>query len=248
MLEEGTVNAVATHSSGNHAGALALAAKQNGLDCYVVMPSNSPEIKINAVKEYGASITFCSPTLDAREETLNKVIKETGATFIHPYNNFFVIAGQGTTALELLEDYPGLDCIIAPVGGGGLLSGVSIVAKSLSPGIKMYGAEPAGANDAYRSLKSGEIVPSINPKTIADGLLTSLCPRTFTAISKFTDDILLVSEKGILMAMQLIWERMKIVVEPSGCVPMAAILEHPEYFRNKKTGVILSGGNRSFNS
>lgn len=243
LLETGPLEAVATHSSGNHAGALALAAAQNRLKCYVVMPSNSPSIKIDAVTNYGAAITFCEPTLRAREEMLAKVVNETGATFIHPYNNFFVVAGQGTVMLELFEELPDLECVIAPVGGGGLLSGISIAAKALSPGIAVYGAEPMGADDAYRSLMAGKIIPSVNPKTMADGLLTSLCPRTFNAIRSFSDGILRVSEEAIRQAMQLVWERMKIVVEPSGCVPLAAVLEHPEKFHNKKTAIVLSGGN-----
>ncbi len=235
--------AVATHSSGNHAAALALAAKNQHIKCFVVMPKNSPAIKVEAVRGYGAEIIFCEPTLSARESTLNKVVEETNAVFVHPYNDFEIIAGQGTATLELLTDYPDLDCIIAPVGGGGLLSGTSIAAKSIKPGIKVFGAEPSGADDAYRSLQAKKIIPSINPNTIADGLLTSLGELTFKAISTFTDEILTVREESIVEAIKLLLERTKLVVEPSGCVPLAAVLEYPSKFKSLKTGIILSGGN-----
>ena len=235
--------AVATHSSGNHAGALALAARMQKLNCYVVMPENSPAIKINAVRSYGAEITFCPPTLADREKGIVKVLKEKKAFFIHPYNNFEVIAGQGTTMLELAEELTAPDCIIAPVGGGGLMSGTSIAARALFRGIRIYGAEPKGADDACRSLKEKRIIPSVNPRTICDGLLTSLGTLTFKAITENVDDILTVNEESIKKAMALIWARMKIVVEPSACVTLAAVLENPELFRGKKTGLILSGGN-----
>ncbi len=243
LSAEKSVRIVATHSSGNHAGALALAAQQNNLKCIVVMPSNSPKIKIDAVHDYGAKIVFCAPTLQARETELERVQEQTGAYLIHPYNNFDVIAGQGTAALELLNEFSEADCIVAPVGGGGLLSGTAITAKSLHVDITVYGAEPKGADDAYRSFKEKHLIPSINPKTIADGLLTSLSDRTFAAITSFVDDILTVSERGIIEAMRLLWQRMKILVEPSGCVPLAAVMEHRQLFSNKKTGIILSGGN-----
>lgn len=237
------VNTVSTHSSGNHAGALALAASIFGFRCIVVMPDNSPEVKINAVREYGARIIFCASTLQAREAGIEKVMKETESVFIHPYNDARIIAGQGTATLEILEDMNSPDIIVAPVGGGGLLSGTSIAAKSMHPGIKVYGAEPIGADDAFRSMKEKRIVPSVDPKTIADGLLTSLGTLTFKAISENVDEILTVSEKGIRLAMRLIWERMKIVAEPSACVPLAAIIEHKSLFKNKKVAIILSGGN-----
>jgi len=243
LLANKQVKIVATHSSGNHAGALALAANLHKLQCIVVMPSNSSKIKINAVREYGAKIIFCLPTLQSRESELERVQEQTGASFIHPYNNFDVIAGQGTAALEFIRDCNELDCLIAPVGGGGLLSGTAIAAKSIKPEITVFGAEPKGADDAWRSFKEKRIVPSVNPKTIADGLLTSLSDRTFAAITAFADDILTVSEEGIVLAMQLLQERMKIVVEPSGCVPLAAVLENKPIFNNRKTGIILSGGN-----
>lgn len=234
---------VTTHSSGNHAAALALAAAMRGIPSFIVMPDNAPSIKKKAVEGYRAKITFCKPTQNDREETLAEVQKQTGATFIHPYNNFKVICGQGTASLELLNDYPDLDIVIAPVGGGGLLSGTLTYVKGLNPAIKVYGAEPLNADDAFRSLRDKTIYPSVSPKTIADGLLTSLCELTYEIISTKCDGILTVTETGIVDAMRLIWERMKIVIEPSSAVPIAAIIEHPEYFVGKKVGVIVSGGN-----
>ncbi len=234
---------VATHSSGNHAAALALAAKMRGIPAYIVMPKTSPEIKKKAVAGYGAQITFCKPTLQARESTLAEVVKETGATEIHPYNNFFVIAGQGTAAKELIEDAGEFDIILAPVGGGGLLSGTAISTKKLLPNSKVIAAEPAGADDAFRSFRAGKLIPSVNPKTIADGLLTSLGERNYAIILDNVDDIVTVSEEKIVEAMRLIWERMKIIIEPSSAVPLAAILENKIDVQNKKVGIILSGGN-----
>jgi threonine dehydratase len=234
---------VATHSSGNHAAALALAAKMRGIAAHIVMPRTSPEIKKKAVAGYGANITFCEPTLEARETTLEKVVEKTGATEIHPYNNFYVIAGQGTAAKELIEEKGEFDIIIAPVGGGGLLSGTAISTKKLLPNCKVIGAEPAGADDAFRSFQTGELIPSVNPKTIADGLLTSLGERNFAIISEKVDDIVTVSEEKIVEAMRLIWERMKIIIEPSSAVPLAAILENKIDVQHKKVGIILSGGN-----
>jgi threonine dehydratase len=234
---------VATHSSGNHAAALALAAKMRGIPAYIVMPETSPEIKKKAVAGYGAQITFCKPTLQARESTLADVVKETGAKEIHPYNNFHVIAGQGTAAKELIEDAGEFDIILAPVGGGGLLSGTAISAKKLLPHCRVIAAEPAGADDAYRSFHGKKLVPSENPKTIADGLLTSLGERNFKIILEKVDDIVTVSEEKIVEAMRLIWERMKIIVEPSSAVPLAAILEGKVDVKNRKVGIILSGGN-----
>ncbi|MCA1759053.1 MAG: pyridoxal-phosphate dependent enzyme, partial [Bacteroidales bacterium] len=234
---------VATHSSGNHAAALALAAKMRGIPAYIVMPETSPEIKKKAVAGYGAQITFCKPTLQARESTLAEVVKETGAIEIHPYNNFHVIAGQGTAAKELIEDAGEFDIILAPVGGGGLLSGTAISTKQLLPKCKVIAAEPAGADDAYRSFHGKKLVPSETPKTIADGLLTSLGERNFKIILEKVDDIVTVSEEKIVEAMRLIWERMKIIIEPSSAVPLAAILEGKVDVKNKKVGIILSGGN-----
>lgn len=243
LSEEDARKGVATHSSGNHAAALALAARMRGIAAHIVMPDNSPEIKKKAVAGYGAKITFCEPTLQARESTLASVVAETGATEIHPYNNFNVIAGQGTAAKEMIEDFGEFDIIMAPVGGGGLLSGTAISTKFLLPGCKVIAAEPAGADDAFRSFRAKKIIPSVNPKTIADGLLTSLGERNFAIIIQNVDDIVTVSEKKIVEAMRMIWERMKIIIEPSSAVPLAAILEGKVNIQNKKTGIILSGGN-----
>lgn len=237
---------VATHSSGNHAQALALAANMRGIPAYIVMPDNSPEVKKNAVIGYGAEVILCKSTLEARETTVNQVIKDTGSILIHPYNNFNVIAGQGTAALELLQDYPNLDIVMTPVGGGGLLSGTTIATKSINNDIKVIAAEPTGADDAFRSRINGRIEPSINPNTICDGLLTSLGTLTFKVISEFTDEILLVEDDWTIKAMKLIWERMKIIVEPSACITLGAILKYPDIFTNKKVGIILSGGNLDF--
>ena len=243
LSEEDAAKGVATHSSGNHAAALALAAKMRGIAAHIVMPSNSPEIKKKAVAGYGAQITLCDPTLQARENTLAEVIKETGATEIHPYNNFNVIAGQGTAAKELIEDAGEFDIVMAPVGGGGLLSGTAISTKHLLPACKVIAAEPAGADDAFRSFYSKKLIPSEHPKTIADGLLTSLGERNFAIILDKVDDIVTVSEESIVAAMRLIWERMKIIIEPSSAVSLAAILEGKVDIQNKKVGIILSGGN-----
>lgn len=243
LSEQEAANGVATHSSGNHAAALALAARQRKIDSFIVMPNNSPEIKKDAVKGYGAKITFCIPTLLAREETLNKVVEETGATLIHPYNNFNVICGQGTAAFEMLQDQPDLDAIFVPVGGGGLLSGTAIVTKGISELMKVYGVEPKGADDAYRSFKSRKLIPMINPQTIADGLLTSLGSLTFAIIMKKVNDIFAVAEEYIILAMRTIWERMKIIVEPSAAVPLALLMQGGIDMKGKRVGIILSGGN-----
>jgi len=238
---------VATHSSGNHAQALALAAHIAGTKAHIVMPRNAPDIKIEAVKQYGAEITFCEPTLSARENTLSEIIDETGSWFIHPYNDYNVIAGQATCGYELIKQVPDLDAIITPVGGGGLLSGTLLTAKHYSHGIKVFAGEPEGANDAFLSLKQGRLIPSINPDTIADGLLTSLGDKTFPIIFENVSDIFTVSDENIIIAMRLIWERMKIIVEPSGAVPLAALLREKHKFSNNNVGVILSGGNTDLN-
>jgi len=239
---------VGTHSSGNHAAALAKAAKRNNIPAYIVMPDNSPEVKKKAVAAYGAKIYFCEPTLEARESTMEELIKETGCTFIHPYNRFDIIAGQGTAALELLEDIPGLDLVMAPVGGGGLISGTSICAKGLVPSIKVWAGEPSGADDAYRSMQAGKIIPSVKPNTMADGLLTSLGDLTYKAISENLDEIRLCSEENIIRAMRLIWERMKIIIEPSSAVPLGALMQNPGGWEGKKIGIIISGGNVELSS
>jgi threonine dehydratase len=243
LTEEQRRSGVVTHSSGNHAAALAHAAVSRGVKAYIVMPSTAPEVKKRAVAGYGAEITFCEPTLAAREAAAAEVIRRTGATLIHPYDNFNIIAGQGTAALEALTDYPDADAIIAPVGGGGLLSGTAIAARHLIPSIKIYGAEPALADDAARSFHTGVLQPPLPPKTIADGLLTSLCERTFTAIKENVDDILTVTEEQIIEAMRLVWERMKIIIEPSSAVPLAAVLAKNSLFAGKKVVIIISGGN-----
>jgi threonine dehydratase len=237
---------VVTHSSGNHAAALALAARNRGITARIVMPSNAPQVKKDAVKNYGGIITFCEPTLKARESTAAKIIEETGATMIHPYNNYRIIAGAGTAALELLEEVPDLDYILAPVGGGGLLSGTALASKYTNSKIKVIAGEPKNADDAYRSVKAGRIIPPENPVTIADGLKTSLGEKTFPIIQKFVDDIILVSEAEIIEAMRMIFERMKIIIEPSSAVPFAALLFKKLYVSGKRVGIILSGGNVDF--
>ncbi len=243
LSDEEAKKGVCTHSSGNHAAALALAARMRGIPAYIVMPENAPEIKKKAVSGYDARITFCEPTLAARESTLKKVAEETGATEIHPYNYFNVICGQGTAAKEMIEETGKLDIIMAPVGGGGLLSGTAISAKAMLPKVKVIAAEPVGADDAFRSFYSKTLHPSVNPKTIADGLLTSLGSLTFPIIMNEVDQIVTVSEESIVAAMRMVWERMKIIIEPSSAVPLAAILENKVDVNGKKVGIILSGGN-----
>jgi threonine dehydratase len=234
---------VATHSSGNHAQALALAARLRGIPAFIVMPDNAPAVKKAAVAGYGGQITYCQPTLDARESTLASVVTQTGATTVHPYNNPLVIAGQGTAALELLQDMPDLDVVIAPVGGGGLISGTAIACAALSPKIRVLGAEPQGADDAHRSLQAGQIIPSLNPQTIADGLLTSLGSLTFPIIRQHVEQIVTVSEDGIISAMKFVWERLKIIIEPSAAVPISCLWERKINLSGLRVGVILSGGN-----
>jgi len=234
---------VATHSSGNHAQAIALAARLRGIPAYIVMPENAPKVKKAAVAGYGGQITYCKPTLEARETTLERVIERTSAVEIHPYNNLAVIAGQGTAALELITEIPNLDVVIAPVGGGGLLSGTAIAVTTASPKTRVIAAEPELADDAYRSLKAGRIIPSINPQTIADGLLTSLGTLTFPIIQEKVEQITTVSEQAILDSMKFIWERAKIIIEPSAAVPIALLWERKIDLTGLRIGVILSGGN-----
>ncbi len=243
LSEDKILKGVATHSSGNHAAALSLAARMRNTEAWIVMPRTAPSIKKEAVVGYGGKIIFCEPTLEARESTLNAIVEKTDATFIHPYNNPYVIAGQGTAALELLEEIPNLDIVMTPVGGGGLLSGTSITVSSLSPQTQVIAAEPEGADDAYRSLQENRIVPSIHPKTIADGLLTSLGDLTFPIIKKHVHKIVTVDDDAIIKAMRMIWERMKIIIEPSAAVPFAAVLEKKIEVQDKRIGIILSGGN-----
>lgn len=243
LEEKKALRGVATHSSGNHAAALALAARWRGIKAHVVMPDNAPLVKRNAVAGYGAEITLCAPTLEAREKSLAHVINGTGASVIHPYNDYRVITGQGTAAMELCREVPGLDLVIAPVGGGGLLSGTAIAVSAMSPKTRTVGAEPENADDAYRSLRAGRILPSEDPHTVADGLLTSLGDLTFPIIQKYVSDIFTVSEEAIVNAMRWIWERMKIIVEPSSAVPFGALLSNRMVLSNKRIGIILSGGN-----
>jgi len=241
--EEESSRGVATHSSGNHAQAVALAARMRNIPATIVMPENAPQVKVNAVKGYGAKVVFCPPTLRDREETIEKVIHETGASFIHPSNDLRVIAGQSTATMELLEDVEGLDMLLAPVGGGGLLSGTSLAARTFSEGLEVVGCEPAAADDAYRSFYGGTLVLPDHPNTIADGLKTSLGSNTFPIIRKNVDTIVLVQEEEIIEAMRLVWERMKIVIEPSAAVPVAAVLNEKVQVAGKRVGIILSGGN-----
>ncbi len=243
LSDDNVAKGVATHSSGNHAQALALAARLRGVPAYVVMPTSAPEVKRLAVAGYGAEIIDCEPTLQAREETLNKVVERTGAVFVHPYNNEKIIAGQGTAALELLEDQPNLDVVMAPVGGGGLLSGTALATRALAPDARIIAAEPSGADDAARSFAAGHIIPSVHPNTVADGLLTSLGELTFPIILDHVEIIWTVDDAAIIAAMRLIWERMKIIVEPSSAVCLAALLQHKGEMKDFNIGIIISGGN-----
>lgn len=243
LSDEEAARGVSTHSSGNHAQALALAAKLRGIPAYIVMPENAPKVKQEAVAGYGGQITYCEPTLEARESTLAKMAQETGSTIIHPYDNERVIAGQGTAALELIEEIADLDVILAPVGGGGLISGTGIAAKGLNDRIRVLAAEPEMADDAYRSIQKGEIIPSTNPNTIADGLLTSLGRITFPIIQQHVEQIITVSEAAIIESMKFIWERSKIIIEPSAAVAVGVLWEKKADLSGLNVGVILSGGN-----
>lgn len=234
---------VCTHSSGNHAQAVALGARNLGIPAYIVMPSNSPQVKKDAVKGYGAEITFCEPTLAARESTAQEILDRTGATFIHPFDNYGIIAGQATCALEMIQDIPDLDIVMAPVGGGGLLAGTALAVHYFLEGGKTLAGEPRGADDAYRSFQKQVLIPMEGPKTIADGLLTSLGERTFPIILEHVEEILLTGEEEIKSAMRLLWERMKIIIEPSCAVPLAALIENNYDVKGKKVGIILTGGN-----
>jgi threonine dehydratase len=243
LSEEKQKKGVITHSSGNFAQALSLAAKSIGIPAYIIMPSNAPRVKINAVKEYGGIITICPATLEDRIKTTDRISKETGATFIHPSNNLDVILGQGTAAKELLENQPDLDLIVAPIGGGGLISGTALSAKFYGNLCSVIGGEPKEVDDAYRSLISGKIETNSSTNTIADGLKTNLGDINFPIIQNDVEKIIRVEETEIISAMRLVWERMKIVIEPSSAVALAAILKEPKIFKGKKVGVIISGGN-----
>ena len=234
---------VATHSSGNHGAALARAAKLRGIPAHIVMPSNSAKVKVRAVESYGARIVFCETTEAARESACADVIAKTGATLIHSFENEDVIAGQGTAAMELLEDVPGVDLVMCPVGGGGLLSGTAVAAKSMRPKIKVIAVEPANADDAAQSFRAGRLIRTEKKFTIADGLRTNVGAPNFAIIQRYVDDIVTVSEEAIVSAMRTIWETLKIIIEPSAAVPYAAILESKIDIGGKRTGIILTGGN-----
>lgn len=245
LSEEEASKGVCTHSSGNHAQAVAYAAMKRNIPAHIVMPRNAPKVKIQAVEGYRANITLCEPTLKARRETLEKIAEKTGAYVVHPFNEPKVIAGQGTCAMEMIEDIGDLDAICAPIGGGGLMSGTCIAARSMLPNVRLFGAEPKGADDAYQSLKKGKLIPQNNPKTICDGLLTSMGENTWNILKDHLEDIITVSDEEIVTAMKLIWERMKIIIEPSCATPLAAVLT-PEFreLENIETiGIILTGGN-----
>jgi threonine dehydratase len=243
LTAEEAARGVATHSSGNHAAALARAARLRGIPATIVMPKNAPRVKQEAVRGYGGTIVFCEPTLAAREAACARVLAETGATLVHPYNDYRVMAGQGTATLEFLETVPDLDVLLVPVGGGGLLSGTVVAARGLRPGMKVIGTEPAEADDARRSFQSGQLMPAGPGHTIADGLRTALGARNFPIIRAQVDDIVTVSEAAIIAAMRRIWSALKIVIEPSCAVPLAAIQEGRVPVAGKRIGLILTGGN-----
>ena len=245
LTEKEAAKGVCTHSSGNHAQAVAYSAMKRNIPAYIVMPENAPKVKLEAVEGYNAKITLCEPTLKARRDTLDEIAKRTGAHIVHPFNNPKVIAGQGTAALELIEEVKELDAICAPIGGGGLMSGTCITSRNMLPDVRLFGAEPKGADDAYRSLKEGRLLPQKNPNTICDGLLTSMGENTWNILKDHLDDIITVSDDEVITAMKLVWERMKIIIEPSSATPLAAILT-PEFKQLKniqKIGIILTGGN-----
>jgi len=248
LSDEQARRGVATHSSGNHGAALARAARLRQIPAVVVVPRDAARIKRESVERYGGKVVLCEPTLRSREETLERVIADSGAILIHPYNDLRVMAGQGTVALELLETVPDLDCILCPVGGGGLLSGVATAAKGVNPSIRVIGVEPAAADDAARSLRAGRIVTNANPSTIADGLRANLGDRTFLQIRRTVDEIVTVTEESIVGAMRQIWEIMKILVEPSGAVPYAAAADGKADISGKRVGIILTGGNVDLDS
>lgn len=233
---------VTTHSSGNFAQAVALSSKILNVKANIIMPNNAPKVKKKAVVGYGAKVIDCEPTLKARESTALNFVNKTGATFLHPYNCYKVISGNSTATIELIEQVNELDAIFAPIGGGGLISGTALASNYFSK-VKTFGAEPKGADDAFRSFKSGKLVPMINPKTIADGLRTSLGDKCFPIIKKYVNDIFTVEEQEIINALRLVWERMKIIIEPSCAVPLAAIIKNKHLFQKKHIGIIITGGN-----
>ncbi|MHA7099247.1 pyridoxal-phosphate dependent enzyme [Roseivirga pacifica] len=243
LPEEQRQSGVVTHSSGNHAQAIAMAAKMAGVPAYIVMPETALEIKKKGVASYGAQITFCKPTQQSREETAANIQQETGATFISPYNDYDVIAGQATASLELYDEVENLDALITPVGGGGLTAGAALVTHYFSPKTKLYAGEPDGAKDTYVSLQNGTLTPVESPSSIADGLLATMGDKNFDIIKEVIEAVFLVTDPKIVGAMRMIWERMKIIIEPSAAVPVAAILDNKATFEGKRVGVILSGGN-----
>jgi len=243
LTDEEADRGVGTHSSGNHAAAVALAAKLRGIKAHVVMPETAPEIKKKAVEGYGAQITLCEPTLPSRETTLAAVIQETGAVEIHPFDDPRVIAGQGTAAIELINKIEGLEVILTPIGGGGLVCGTAIAASENRSSTIVIGTEPKNADDAYQSFVSGQFVPQADPNTIADGLRTSLSELTLSIIRNHVSRIITVTEEEIIYAMRTVWERMKIIIEPSSAVPVAAVLNHENGLSGRKVGIILTGGN-----
>ncbi|MDW3645497.1 MAG: threonine/serine dehydratase [Bacteroidia bacterium] len=243
LSEEEKARGVVTHSSGNFAQGVSLAAQSQGVKAYIVMPSNAPEVKKAAVRAYEGEIIICPPTIEDREANAQKIVEEKGATFLHPSNNTDVILGQGTAALELLEDHPDLEYILTPVGGGGLLAGSALAAHFFGNNCKCIGGEPREADDAWRSLQSGKIEKNETANTIADGLRTHLGHLNFPIIQQYVEEIIRVEEREIIEAMKLIWERMKIIIEPSCAVPFAALLREKEKFAGKKVGIVLSGGN-----
>jgi threonine dehydratase len=248
LNKENSAKGIITHSSGNFAQALAYGAKCAGIKASIVMPENVNPVKRDAVLGYGAEIIYSGNNPEDRERMCDEVINKTGAVFIHPSNDINVISGHASCAIELIDETPALNCVIAPVGGGGLLSGISIGFKHFSPDTKIYAGEPKNADDAFQSLKEGKIIPQTNPNTIADGLRTSLGSVTFPLMQKLVTEILPVTEEEIISAMRMIWERMKIIAEPSGSVALAAVLKSKDIFKNKKTGIIISGGNVDLNN
>jgi threonine dehydratase len=243
MTDQERSAGVATHSSGNHAAALARAAKVLGTKAHIVMPRTAPKSKVTAVKEYGGNITFCEPTLAAREQTLKTIVEQTGAAEVHPYNNYDIIAGQATCTLETIGHIPKPDFVLCPVGGGGLLSGTLLSMKYLSPDTRVIACEPKGANDTWKSFQTKTLIPSMMPQTIADGLLTSLGSLTFPIIMENVYDVITAEEDEIVYAMKLVWERMKIIIEPSSAVPVAVALQNHSFLRDKNVLIIISGGN-----
>jgi threonine dehydratase len=241
--EAAAAKGVATHSSGNHALSLSYAAGRRGIPCTVVMPKTAPQAKKDAVRGYGGTIIECEPSTSSREAVFAEFVAKTGAEFVHPYNDPRVIAGQATCSLELLKQVDDLDCVVAPIGGGGMISGTCLTLSNIAPSVKIYAGEPEQADDAYRSFKAGHIIADDAPVTVADGLKVPLKDLTWYFVSNFASDVLTVSEQEIIDAMKLTWQRMKIVIEPSCAVPLAVILKNPDLFRGKRVGVIVTGGN-----